>query len=160
MKNQIELQENIYFFIHQKELEKILIRLLKFLFKRSKVFLNLRIVDNKNIQEINNHTRCKNKPTDVLSFPAPDIPSPFKYLGEIIISYETLIIQAEEIGHSKEDEFYRLLVHGVLHLIGYDHEISESEEKRMQKKEDECLEYLYSIKNKKHNVKLQSGNVQ
>jgi probable rRNA maturation factor len=145
MKNQIELPENDNFFLTQDELEKILSKLFNFLFKNKKVFLSLRIVDDKNIQEINNQSRGKNKPTDVLSFPAPNIPSPIRNLGEIIISYETLIIQAEEIGHSKEDEFYRLLVHGVLHLLGYDHEISVKEEQKMQKKEDECLEHLYSI---------------
>jgi probable rRNA maturation factor len=145
MKNQIELPENDNFFLTQDELEKILSKLFNFLFKNKKVFLSLRIVDDKNIQEINNQSRGKNKPTDVLSFPAPNIPSPIRNLGEIIISYETLIIQAEEIGHSKVDEFYRLLVHGVLHLLGYDHEISVKEEQKMQKKEDECLEHLYSI---------------
>jgi probable rRNA maturation factor len=145
MKNQIELPENDNFFLTQDEMEKILSKLFNFLFKNKKVFLSLRIVDDKNIQEINNQSRGKNKPTDVLSFPAPNIPSPIINLGDILISFETLIIQAEEIGHSKEDEFYRLLVHGVLHLLGYDHEISVKEEKRMQKKEDECLEHLYSI---------------
>jgi probable rRNA maturation factor len=145
MKNQIELPENDNFFLTQDELEKILSKLFNFLFKNKKVFLSLRIVDDKNIQEINNQSRGKNKPTDVLSFPAPNIPSPIRNLGEIIISYETIIIQAEEIGHSKVDEFYRLLVHGVLHLLGYDHEISVKEEQKMQKKEDECLEHLYSI---------------
>ena len=145
MKNQIEIPEDINFFFSQKELEKILVKLFKFLLKNRKVYLSIRIVDDKNIQEINKQSRGKDKSTDVLSFPAPSIPSPFMNLGEIIISYETLLRQAIEIGHSKEDEFYRLLVHGVLHLLGFDHEISEKEEKKMQKKEDECLEYLYSF---------------
>jgi probable rRNA maturation factor len=50
--------------------------------------------------------------------------------------------QAREIGHSDKEEFYRLLVHGILHLLGFDHEKSAYEEKRMQEKEDECLQLI------------------
>lgn len=66
-------------------------------------------------------------------------------LGEIVISIDTLQKQAKEIGHSEKDEFYRLLVHGFLHLLGYDHERGDKEEHIMKLKEDECLEILQGL---------------
>lgn len=103
--------------------------------------------------------RGKDKTTDVLSFPLEFDSSPLSAilqqregknsdslppiaLGEIVISIDTLKKQALEIGHSEKDEFYRLLVHGFLHLLGYDHERGEEEERIMKEKEDECLEIL------------------
>jgi probable rRNA maturation factor len=127
------------------EIREIVETLLKFLLNNNLVYFSLRLVDDKNIQEINLSTRGIHKPTDVLSFPSPQIPSPLQTIGEVIISYDTLFRQAKEIGHSPKDEFFRLLVHGVLHLLGYDHETSKADELEMQSKEDECLEILYSI---------------
>lgn len=146
MKNIIEFPENMKFFYTKREINLTLNSLLFYLLKSKNAYLSLRIIDDKNIKEINKYTRSKDKPTDVLSFPAPYIPSPHRNLGDIIISHETLLRQAVEIGHTKEDEFLRLLVHGVLHLLGYDHEISREEEIKMQKKEDECLDILYKTK--------------
>ncbi len=114
------------------------------------------------MKEINLLRRGRDKTTDVLSFPLefdfsplrnvlqgikrPDSDSsPPIALGEIIISVDTLERQAVEIGHSPKEEFYRLLVHGFLHLLGYDHERGEEEEKIMKSKEDECLEMLRGL---------------
>jgi probable rRNA maturation factor len=60
-----------------------------------------------------------------------------------MISIPTARRQAREIGHSVQDEFYRLLSHGVLHLLGYDHERSRAEEKRMIAREDELTSFLW-----------------
>lgn len=107
--------------------------------------ISLLLLDDREMREINRIRRGKDKPTDVLSFPiAESIPFGLPNLGEIYISWDTLKRQALEIGHSRKEEFYRLLVHGILHLLGYDHEISEKEERRMKKKEDECLALIFS----------------
>ncbi len=106
--------------------------------------LSILITNDDGIQKLNKEKRGKDKPTDVLSFPIleKDIPDGFKILGEVVISIDTMRKQAREIGHTDKDEFYRLLVHGTLHLLGYDHEKSPYEEKRMQQKEDECLKLI------------------
>lgn len=108
-------------------------------------FLELNIVNDEEIRLLNLETRKKDKATDVLSFPLynPDLKIPVQNLGQIVISADTMKRQAKEIGHSAKEEFYRLLVHGILHLLGYDHEISPEEEKRMQKKEDRLLGLIF-----------------
>lgn len=93
------------------------------------------------IRSLNRTRRNIDKPTDVLSFPLLDLntPLPIQIIGEVVISWDRTLEQAREIGHSDEDEFYRLLVHGILHLFGYDHETSPEDEKIMKAKEDELL---------------------
>ncbi|WP_210411182.1 rRNA maturation RNase YbeY [Leptospira kmetyi] len=138
----------------------------KILFRRelsdSPCDLSLLLINDIDMKEINLLRRDKDKTTDVLSFPlefdaAPlaavlnerkrknSGPLPPIALGEIVISVDTLKKQAVEIGHSEKDEFYRLLVHGFLHLLGYDHERGEEEERIMKLKEDECLEALQDL---------------
>ncbi|MBM9547711.1 rRNA maturation RNase YbeY [Leptospira sp. 201903074] len=123
-------------------------RILKFLspmFLQS-LELSILVVDDHLMQEINLERRGQNKTTDVLSFPlySESPPIPFQILGEVIISMDTCILQAKEIGHSLVDEFYRLLVHGILHLFGYDHETNEEDAILMRKKEDECLDLVFA----------------
>ena len=105
---------------------------------------SLLVTSDEEIQKINLAKRGKDKATDVLSFPIieKDLPDGYKILGEVVISIDTMRKQAREIGHSDKEEFYRLLVHGILHLLGFDHEKSAYEEKRMQEKEDECLQLI------------------
>ncbi|MCX7678237.1 MAG: rRNA maturation RNase YbeY [Spirochaetes bacterium] len=102
--------------------------------------------DNKTIQKINKRFRRKNKPTDVISFAEQDAPFPqhgrIRYLGDVFISLEQAWQQYPTYSPSFYDEVRRLLVHGILHLLGYDHEISADEEKRMRKKEDELLKKM------------------
>ncbi|TGM60755.1 rRNA maturation RNase YbeY [Leptospira vanthielii] len=107
--------------------------------------LSILVVDDRLMQEINRERRGLNKTTDVLSFPlySESPPIPFQILGEVVISMDTCILQAKEIGHSLVDEFYRLLVHGILHLFGYDHETNEDDAILMRKKEDECLDLVF-----------------
>ncbi|PJZ79478.1 rRNA maturation RNase YbeY [Leptospira meyeri] len=107
--------------------------------------LEILLVDDLVMKEINLERRGLNKTTDVLSFPlySESPPIPFQILGEVVISMDTCRKQAKEIGHSIIDEFYRLLVHGILHLFGYDHETNEEEAIRMRAKEDECLELVF-----------------
>lgn len=112
------------------------------------VEISLSIVNNEEIKEINFLHRNINKETDVLSFPLLDnfenIPSNILYpipLGDIIISIDKAILQANEYGHSLQRELCFLTVHSMLHLLGYDH-ITEEEEKVMFKKQDIILNKL------------------
>ena len=111
------------------------------------VSVSIIVSDNEFIKKINADYRKKNYPTDVISFayreqPFPEIKEENEVLGDIYISAEKAAEQSEEIGHSLKDEFARLLVHGILHLIGYDHEKGKKEEQRMQEMEDYILERI------------------
>jgi len=85
--------------------------------------LTVVITDDHKIQKLNHQYRGIDSPTDVLSFPAgfqdPDVSA--TYLGDVIISYPRALSQAEQRGHTVEDEIQLLLVHGILHLVGHDH---------------------------------------
>ena len=94
------------------------------------VELSIYITDDLEIQELNKVYRGKDGPTDVLSFPLNEIFNGYKILGDIVISQDTAERQAKELGHTLEEEVRRLLVHGIIHLLGYDHEKSSEEEKK------------------------------
>ncbi len=101
-------------------------------------------VSDKKMREFNKKFRDKDTSTDVLSFPAdsePQAGADLDYLGDILISTETAARQAQEIGHSFDDEITRLLVHGMLHLLGYDHQDSKSA-RSMRAKEKALLSKL------------------
>ncbi len=110
-----------------------------------KVVLDLIVVEDEEMISINRERRGKDKTTDVLSFPLIDLdlPIPEQEIGEVVISINELERQAKEIEHSETDEFYRLLVHGFLHCLGYDHETNEADAKKMREKEDECLAIIF-----------------
>ena len=111
--------------------------------------INISFVDDEYIRQINNEFRFIDKSTDVLSFPMGedgeyDInpENGCKMLGDIVISVEHAMSQAELFGHSNEREIGYLTVHSVLHLLGYDH-VDEAEDKKlMRAKEEEALSLL------------------
>lgn len=115
-----------------------------------KIIIELSIVSDKAIQEINHEYRDKDKATDVLSFPSQENIRADEYeilndeliVGDILICHEICLKQALEHKITYKDEFLHLFVHGLLHLYGYDHEISESEEKLMEAKEKKLIELL------------------
>lgn len=80
--------------------------------------LSFALADDEQVRVLNRDYRAKDKPTNVLSFPAVHGP----LMGDVIVAYETLAREAEEEGISKADHLAHLTVHGVLHLLGYDHE--------------------------------------
>jgi len=84
------------------------------------------IITNKDeIKNINKEHRGIDAPTDVLSFPYEDMPmSP---LGSIVISYEHVKEVSKELKHSQDDELALLFIHGLLHLLGFDHEVDSGE---------------------------------
>lgn len=96
--------------------------------------VELLIVDAQSIQELNREHRGKDVPTDVLSFPIDDFPhSP---LGSIVINHELAHEKAKELGHKIEEEIALLFIHGLLHLLGFDHEIDSGE---MREKEEALI---------------------
>jgi probable rRNA maturation factor len=103
--------------------------------------LSLALVTDPEIHTLNRQYRGKDKPTDVLSFLLADELQPF-LLGDVVISVETAARQAQQRGHSLREELQTLLIHGILHLLGYDHEVSHNEALRMHRKEREVKAVL------------------
>ncbi|MCC7372112.1 MAG: rRNA maturation RNase YbeY [Chloroflexi bacterium] len=113
------------------------------------VVLTVTLVDDEEIRQINQQHRGIDKATDVLSFPLleaddeadgrfllpPDVP---RELGDVIVSYPRAVEQAEEYGHSVERELAYLIVHGVLHIMGHDHEAPD-EQATMRAREEAAL---------------------
>ena len=106
------------------------------------VYVSLLLTGNDNIQEVNREYRGKDSATDVISFAYHDSGElefgPYDTLGDIIISLERVEDQAGDYGHSFRREFYYVLTHGILHLLGYDH-IEAEDKKEMRAKEEESL---------------------
>ena len=107
--------------------------------------LSVVLADDAFVQNLNRDYRDKDKPTNVLSFPQ-DTPM----LGDVVLAYETVKREAEEQDKGFEDHLAHLLVHGVLHLLGYDHE-DDKQAEEMEALEVEILSRL-SIKNPYENV--------
>lgn len=124
--------------------------------------VNLTMTNNDGIQAVNKEFRDMDKPTDVLSFPNCEFDTPgefsqfrdedvyfdcfnpendFFVLGDIMISRDKMLAQAEEYGHGVTREYAFLIAHSVLHLIGYDH-MEEEEAKHMEAKQNEYLNDL------------------
>jgi len=119
--------------------------------KLNNVIFNIIITDNNYIREINKEYRNIDAPTDVISFALEDnmeynLPM-FRVLGDIYISIDKVKSQALEFGHSELREFAFLTIHGLLHLLGYDH-MDENEEKIMFSLQEVILNE-YGIKREK-----------
>ncbi len=106
------------------------------------------ITDDSGIQELNRSFLGIDAPTDVLSFGAQEASGPFvtapeagNYLGDVIISYPRAVAQAAEQGHPAGQELDLLVVHGLLHLLGYDH-ATEAEQAVMWARQEEILSSL------------------
>ncbi len=113
--------------------------------KLGNVIFNIIIIDNPTIHKINKEYRDKDAPTDVISFALEDDktviePDGVRILGDIYISIDKVHEQALEYGHSFKRELSFLAVHGLLHLLGYDH-MEKSDEEVMFKKQEEVLNY-------------------
>ena len=113
--------------------------------------VSVTFVDDEGIRELNKKFRGMDKPTDVLSFPLLDYEGeseePFfdelcHNLGDIVISLERAMAQANEFGHSFEREVAFLTAHSMLHLLGYDHELSDEDDADMRKRQSDIMERL------------------
>ena len=106
--------------------------------------LSVVVTDDGTVQELNRRYRGIDAATDVLSFSlesSGDFPTPpgrAAHLGEVVISYPMAARQARDAGHDVESELAHLLVHGVLHLLGYDHD-SARDSRRMRAREEALL---------------------
>lgn len=111
-------------------------------------YLSLMITTNEAIRKINREYRDKDMPTDVISFAYNETENigPMNMLGDIVISMDRVREQSSEYGHSDEREFYYVLCHGMLHLLGYDH-IEEEDKRVMRKREEEILEKFNYVRN-------------
>jgi probable rRNA maturation factor len=119
--------------------------------KLGNVIFNVIIVDNNKIKEINRDYRNIDRETDVISFALEDDKSfnttEFRMLGDIYISIDKVRSQSKEYGHSFKRELYFLAIHGLLHLLVYDH-MTKEEEEVMFSKQEEVLD-RYGIKREK-----------
>jgi probable rRNA maturation factor len=130
--------------INQRKIREIVKKVLQYLRIDEKTEVSILFTDDKFIRSLNSKYRGIDKPTDVLSFSlqegivkSPEVESD-KLLGDIIISAETAQKQAYILNHSIEKELAVLLIHGLLHLTGYDHE-KDKNYKIMREKESEIL---------------------
>jgi probable rRNA maturation factor len=124
------------------DLRKIAASILKAL-EQSRAELSVALVGDQEMRPLNAKYRKKNKTTDVLSFPAdPALTSETGLLGDVIISVEQAKRQAKERNHSLKKEMATLLIHGILHLLGYDHERSPRQAKIMADLEQKLLSHL------------------
>ncbi len=114
------------------------------------VSLSVVITDDEAIRELNRQFRDVDAPTDVLAFGSGEdgdfvtAPGEPAYLGDVVISYPRAVVQAEEYGQSIARELALLAVHGVLHLLGYDH-VNEAERTEMWARQDEILESVAPV---------------
>ena len=111
--------------------------------------VSVSFVSNQEIRNLNKIYRNKDSVTDVLSFPLLSVrkadvnqETGYVLLGDVVISLETAFKQAHNFGHSLEREVGFLTVHSMLHLLGYDHETSPLDERKMREKEEAVLEKL------------------
>ena len=130
--------------LNQKKIEGKIKKVLQYLKVDEETEISVLFTDDKFIRSLNNKYRGIDKPTDVLSFSlqegaikSPEVESN-KLLGDIIISAETAQRQADNLNHSLEKELTVLLIHGLLHLTGHDHEKGK-DYKIMREKESEML---------------------
>jgi probable rRNA maturation factor len=107
--------------------------------------LSILLVDDQQIAKINRQFLKRQGPTNVIAFSmqegrfseiAPNL------MGDVVISIETAQQEALNAGLSTEERFNQLLIHGILHLLGYDHVKTESEARKMEKKADELFEII------------------
>ena len=124
----IELENNTNLEIDISNLENIANTL-------TKKDIELVVVNNEEMRLLNKEHRNIDKATDVLSFPM-DFDFPNMPLGSIVVSTDFVEEKAKEYGHSFDEEFTLLYIHGILHLLGYDHEVDNGEHRN---KEEELI---------------------
>lgn len=132
-----EVNKQVDIVLPKKRLEEVVAVFAQvYKFKKKRHF-SLAFVDNKTIKRLNNNYRGISKVTDVLSFAEDfknfvDVPADRRYLGEIVICVPQAKKQARQLGYLLSQEITRLLVHGLTHLVGYNHEgVSKEEENKM-----------------------------
>jgi probable rRNA maturation factor len=154
VKGQIDIyaEDRFLALLDENWVRKIVRQVLKVEGVPSPYEVSLVFTDSETVQQLNRDYRGVDEPTDVLAFyMLPQKGSEFSFavppdgvtrLGEVIISYPQAVAQAKEQGHSPERELALLIIHGILHLLGYDHEEPEAEHK-MRERERALLERYF-----------------
>jgi rRNA maturation RNase YbeY len=107
--------------------------------------LSILLTDDLHIADLNRNYLGRSGPTNVLAFPMSGGPSPdiaSGMLGDVVVSVDTARKESRETGESLEVAVYRLLLHGLLHLLGYDHEKSPRQALLMERKQERLLEII------------------
>ena len=124
------------------KLKRVAATILKLL-KENHAELSVALIGNGEMRKLNARYRKKDYPTDVLSIPAAaGMPGGLQLLGAVIISVDKAKEQAKERGRSLDEELATLLIHGVLHLLGYDHERSAKDARIMGRLEEKLYRAL------------------
>ena len=130
--------------------ENFIKKIVEVIFKGEKVKkkqeISIAFIGASRMQKLNRKYRGKNKVTDVLSFSEPEVFLNSDNLGEVIICLKEVKKSARKFDVSFEQELSRILIHGILHILGYDHEKSKSETIEMEKRENYYLEKIFSHK--------------
>lgn len=144
----IQLLENFAHEVDTTLIERTIGTVLTYEGRTEQMSIGVLVADDATLQALNRDYRGIDAPTDVLSF-ADDSTTPFvtapeepHHLGDIALSYERVLAQAAEYGHSRERELAYLVAHGTLHLLGYDHETSAEDAAAMRAREEETMEVL------------------
>lgn len=119
----LQISENISLVPQPSVLERAALETISVMLTPEKADLTIVVTNDDQIHQINQDFLAVDAPTDVLAFPADyvDPDTDAKYLGDVIISYERALVQAQAGGHAIEHEIELLVVHGILHLLGHDH---------------------------------------
>ncbi len=105
--------------------------------------ISIEFVGGARMRRLNRDYRQKDRTTDVLAFACREAGGPASpMLGDVVVSVPTAMRQAVSLKHSLDEELVRLLIHGLLHVVGYDHECGEKEARRMRRKEEKLFEAL------------------
>lgn len=135
MKHKLNIEViNDYNFKYEKQFNKILKIFCEEFNIVQKINVDLLITDNSGMKIINKNYRGLNEPTDILSFPFDNfinhesINYKYKPMGEIVMSFEKIVNQANEFNHSEMREFCYMFSHGLVHLNGLDHKKNKNEE--------------------------------
>jgi probable rRNA maturation factor len=152
----ISIKRNMAIAVEKSWLERVALMVLEVEGIGSSTEMGLLITDNRTVQRLNRIYRGENESTDVLSFQmAPDTkedyepsfisaPDGIRHLGEVVISYPQAMKQAQERGHGVARELALLVIHGTLHLLGYDHEFPDDAQ-RMRGKENQILPLVEAV---------------
>jgi len=128
--------------VSSRKLRKVALEVLE-LVEKSQAELTIALVGNAEIRKLNAKFRKKDYPTDVLSFPAGDeLPTGVQLLGDVVISVERAKEQAKERRRTLNEEMVTLLIHGIVHLLGYDHERSPKDARIMDRLEKKIYRAL------------------
>ncbi len=127
--------------VGRRKLEDKVFRILRIL-GISGAEISVLITDDEEIKELNRRYRGKDEPTDVLSFPIGEKVGGTLILGDVVVSVDTALRQAKDTGLSLDEVLDRLLIHGILHLIGYDHENGDEEARKFFSLEDKVYAEL------------------